>query len=283
MNKNIFIIYSLLTIILFSGCTTVDRGNFPQMLHLDSSLAYKNSYDVIDTSKEDIGMPKPPVSIVERFEVVDGGCAYRDCGELRDSGSSGDRERKELKVPTHNRDTNDGDEFWYTWSIYFPKNYKSIVPAQSTFGQWHAKSCGVQYMFIEDYGYRIKMPILGRESPKFLIRDEDLRGKWHTIKVHAKWSSDSEKGFFKVWVNNKLKFENYTQTYYGSHCKPHFKYGIYRCYLSRYKNIEKSRWIMDLPKGADISSPPEFIVPTQTVYYSNVRRSNDEAGLNLDW
>ena len=33
-----------------------------------------------------------------------------------------------------------------------------------------------------------------------IASDEDMRGKWTDILVHAKWSK-KEDGFFKVWVN----------------------------------------------------------------------------------
>ncbi len=210
--KNLVKVSLIVLVLIFSGCATVDRGNFGQFTasHLNS---YKNSYDVIDTSKEDIGIPKPPVPVVERFEVVSGGCSGQDCGTLRDGNSKGDRERIEIRKA---RDTYDGSEFWYTWSIYFPKDYKSIAPAQSTFAQFHGYPGEVYYMFVENKGYYIKKPRFGGTFYGPILDEKELRGKWHTIKLHIKWSSDSKKGFFKVWANNKLKYEEY-----GKHIMEH--------------------------------------------------------------
>ena len=290
--KNLTKAILIVLVLVFSGCATVDRGNFPQLKFGELSASYKNSYDVIDTSKEDIGIPKPPVPVVERFEVVDGGCSGKDCGTYysnfagTSAGSGGDRERLELKNGPHTRDTYVGDEYWYTWSIYFPKDYKSIAPAQVTYGQFHSKT-EVLYMFVEKgHGYQLKKPMVwdGLYAP--LIKKEDLRGKWHTIKLHVKWDTDPKKGFFKVWVDGKLKYEEHEKNYYGD--MPYFKYGIYRCYLSRYRNSKRWEYYDKLAPDASKSeydkvTNMDITTPTQVVYYSNVKRSNTEEGLNLSW
>lgn len=277
--KTLTFIASMVLIILFTGCNTVNRGTLPQM-SLGQLASYKNSYDVIDTSKEDIGTPKPPVSVVERFEVVDGGCTGQDCGKLRNNGNYGDRERIELKVPPQNRDTGIG-EYWYTWSIYFPEDYVSITPAQSCYGQFHSKGGGPYYMFVDNDGYRIKKE--GGVYSKPLIEDKDLRGKWHTIKIQAVWSSEREKGMFKVWVNNGLKYSFEGPLY--TRGQPYFKYGIYRTYVTQYKSAQVVEKVQSM-KDSDLTYRDKFIkatesvkVPTQVVYYSNVKRSSTREGL----
>ena len=278
MKKSILLVSSLL-VLVFSGCTHVDRGNLPQMSIGHLGQSYKNDYTVIDTSKEDIRIPKPPAPVVERFEVVGGGCAAEDCDT--------DRERIELKVSPQNRDTGIGDEQWFTWSIYFPEDYVSVAPTQSCFGQFHNKGHqSPYYMFIENDGYRIKKPSWGGKLSKPLIEDKDLRGKWHTIKIHVKWSSDIKESFFKVWANGELKYEDYDFTYTG---QPYFKYGIYRTSVSKYKMPQIEKYLENI-EDSDLSFQEEYDkvyeaaqIPTQIVYYSNVRRSRDEAGLNLDW
>ncbi len=279
--KKLTLIFLVHLILLFSGCAMVDRGAFPQMGFYDSSLTtWKNSYDNIDTSEEDIGIPKPPVPVVERFEVVNGSCAGDDCGKIGGYGanSHGDRERLELKVHPHIRDTYNGSDYWYTWSIYFPRDFKSIYPAQSTFGQFHAKTIA-PFMFTEDNGYVLKNNINGTRTK--LVKQEDLRGEWHTVKLHVKWSSDAKEGFFKVLINGKLKAHYKGRTYFSK--RPHFKYGIYRCYLSRYGATKKWDYWNSLPPTTSkevYQNIPDIIVPTQVVYYSNVRRASTEKGLN---
>jgi len=283
--KNLTKIVLVSLILLFSGCAIVDRGNFPPMVMHGNS--WKNSYNVIDTSKEDIGIPKPPIkdiTLVERFEVKDGGCSGNDCGEKRNNGRYGDREREELKVDPHKRDTHKGDEYWYTWSIYFPKDFKSIAPAQSTFGQFYSKE-EVYYMFVEwDNGYRIKVPYKGIKNDGYIIPKGQLYGKWYTIVVHAKWDDAENGGFFRVYVDSKLKYKDDNIYFQG---RPHFKYGIYRSHLSRYYADWKSKKLMEMPANPTDKDYEIFksnpITPTQVIYYSNVRRANTKESLGIKW
>ena len=278
--KKIKVIFSILIgSILFSGCATVNRGNFKHM-QLDPLSSYKNSYNVIDTKKEKIDIPNPPVSVIERFEVVDGGCAGQDCGSsVGNNGHYGDRERIELKVPPHNRDTFNGSEFWYTWSIYFPKDYKSIYPAASMMGQFYEKGYGPKYAFEEEDGYYLDVD---HGSKILLIDNKNLRAKWHTIKIHAKWSKSND-GIFKVWVDNKVLSDFKGQTMFDSATEVYMKYGIYRNFISRYKNpkvMEIVKKYDNLPyREAFLKAKKEVKLPTQIVYYSNVRRANTEKGL----
>ena len=39
-----------------------------------------------------------------------------------------------------------------------------------------------------------------------LIRNDDMKGKWHDILINVNWSKKDD-GFFKVWVNDKLKYD----------------------------------------------------------------------------
>jgi hypothetical protein len=93
-----------------------------------------------------------------------------------------------------------------------------------------------------------------------LIDEKDLRGIWHAIKMYIKWSKNDD-GIMKIWVNDELKFD-----YKGKNCHKktvYFKYGVYRSFMSRYKN----------KYGVDE-------VPAQIVYYANVKRTKSEEKLN---
>jgi len=286
--KNIIKASLVVLVLVFAGCATADRGNFPQMVMDDLGNSWENSYDIIDTSKEDTNIPKPPIkniTVVERFEVKAGGCSGQDCGHERNNGGWGDRERKELKVDPHKRDTHKGSEYWYTWSIYFPKDFKSIAPAQSTAGQFHSKGAGtdVYYMFVEwNGGYRIKVPYKGMKNDGYIIPQGQLYGKWHTIVIHAKWDDAKNGGFFRVYVDGNIKYKDDNIYFQG---RPYFKYGIYRSHISRYKTNLKNKMLMEMPTNPTdrdyeiLKSDP--ITPTQVVYYSNVRRANTKEGLKL--
>ena len=59
-------------------------------------------------------------------------------------------------------------------------------------------------------------------------------GKWQDILVHAKWSKKDD-GFFKVFVNDELKYnyEGRTQSKYRG---VFYQFGVYRTGVSKYLN-----------------------------------------------
>ena len=71
-----------------------------------------------------------------------------------------------------------------------------------------------------------------------------------------KWTKKDD-GFFKVWINNELKYEHNGPT--KTEEKVFFKFGIYRTFLSKYIKFQKTI-------GNNINE-----VPTQVVYFDEVR------------
>lgn len=193
----------------------------------------------------------------ERFEVRPGDCgvgpSWSDCDN--------DRERSELSESKPR--SNVGEEYWYGWSIYVPKDYPNIWPTKTALGQFHqvaAKAPPVMFQNFEG-GYWLDFNQL-ELIRKQLIPEKEFRGRWHDIVVHVKWCcprkvwTKNVDGFFKVWVNGKLKidFKGAVTRYYR---QIYFKYGVYRSFISRYKNK------CNTDK-----------VPTQIVYYDEVRKGN---------
>jgi hypothetical protein len=66
-----------------------------------------------------------------------------------------------------------------------------------------------------------------------LIRNDDMSGKWHDILINAKWSKKDD-GFFKVWVNDKLKYDYKGPTKTKKYV--YEKFGIYSTGITRYIN-----------------------------------------------
>ena len=233
--------------ILLGGCTTLNKGNFGPFKRSLNNTSY--GYRVI---KDITG--SAPTKYIEVFEVHPGDCSsnsgWNDCAT--------DRERSEL---SGSKDNYPGDEFWYGWSIYVPKDYKNIYPSKTALGQFHQKGSHPVWMFQNSTGgLYLDNQVHGyTEKYYLLIPKKEFKGKWHTIKVHAKWSRGDD-GFFYVWVDGKQKVKYKGPTMDVSQI--YFKYGIYRSFLSRYKNRYKVQK-----------------VPAQKVYYSNVKRSYQEEGL----
>ena len=231
-------------------------GGFGYMKRSMNNLSH--GYKVVDDPTG-----KAPTAKVQRFEVRDGDCSHGD-GSWSDCAN--DRERSELAEERVNRIAYNGTEFWYTWSVYFPEDFPLINPTKTSVGQFHQHQGHVLWMtqLREDGMIWDHQVFGGRTSVVYSLIDiEDLRGKWHTFKIHVLWSKydDGPKmGFMKVWVNDKLKVD-----YIGQTCnskKLYFKYGIYRSYVSRYKN----RWDKDT-------------LPTQVAYYTNVKRGRTEESI----
>jgi hypothetical protein len=227
---------------------SIDHGTFgPFMRSLnDTPHGYTMVEDPTGTA---------PTPVVERFEVRPGDCnrhpGWDDCAT--------DRERSELSERL--KTTGPGQEWWYGWSVYLPTDFVGIYPASTTLGQFHQRKSHVIWMFkIVETGYTLKDYVFGpKRGTHYLIPEADLRGRWHRIEVHARWSRGDD-GFMRVWVNGKRKVDHAGPTMTAEAI--YFKYGLYRGALSRYKQA----------KGV-------AEVPAQTVYYANVKRSRTREGL----
>ena len=253
--KTLFVVTALTTIIiLFVASTSVaasnpnniERGSFDQYFRSlnDTDHGYLIIKDVTGSA---------PTKLIEVFEVRPG-----DCNEDENwSDCDNDRERSEL---SEGGKTMHGDEYWYGWSIYFPKEYSNIYPTKTALGQFHQKGSHPVWMFQNgEGGYHLDEQTLGFTNEYHQLLDEDdLYGKWHKVEVHVRWSRNNN-GFFKVWLNDEQQVD------YSGVTTPdesvYFKYGIYRSFLERYKDSETD------------------IVPEQKVYYSNVKRGKTRSGL----
>ena len=240
-----------------SSCVShIDKGSFGIM---DRSLNNKShGYQIVDDHTG-----SAPTAKIERFEVQPGDCSHGEGGGWSDCAN--DRERSELKEPVDRRMTRSGSEYWYTWSIYFPEDFVNVYPTKLCVGQFHQHKGHVIWMTqVRDDGLIWDHQVLGRTTVVWPLIDEaDLRGKWHTINLYVKWSKHDDgpdMGVLKLWVNDELKVD-----YIGQTCKSklvYFKYGVYRSFMSRYKNAN------------DVDD-----VPGQVVYYANVKRAKSESDL----
>jgi hypothetical protein len=230
------------------ACATIDQGSFgPFQRSLNvKSYGYSIAEDQTKTSS---------VNLIEIFEVRPGDCAseggWSDCAN--------DRERSELSE--QNKSTCPGDEYWYGWYIYFQDDYRNIYPTKVALGQFHQDKSHPIWMFQNaDGGYHLDDQVMGHTRKYYKLIDEtELRGKWHRIEVCVRWAKD-ETGFFRVWVNGEQKVDYTGKTMDAE--KVYFKYGLYRSFLSRYKNQYQTD-----------------VVPVQKVYFANVKRAKSREGL----
>ena len=203
-----------------------------------------------------------PTKLVEVFEVRSGDC-YGNPGVNGWNDCEHDRERSEL-TENNSKPNRHGSEYWYGWSIYFPEDYINIYPTKTALGQFHQRSSHPIWMFdnaSSSGGYMLEETVSDYARTRHkLISEEDLRGKWQKIEVHAKWSRDSDTGVFQVWVNGELKVDYKGKTMSAK--EVYFKYGVYRSYMVNYKAENKTSE-----------------VPAQTVYFSNVKKGHTRENL----
>ena len=224
-----------------------------------------NGYNSKQVSKKD-GYPVRFGEKSERFEVRPGDCSASASGSWNDCAN--DRERSEM-TSIDTTMFNNGDEYWYRWSIYFPEKHVNLYPVWMTYGQFKQVGCDPVFTFIEadwsggkygvgDFGsYMTSAYVEPPNGRRWMLLDKDYKGKWIDIVVHAKWSYTND-GIFRVWMNGKLKRDHRGQTLF-CHDGIYFKYGIYRSSIMR--AYHKSSTI------------------TTIVYYDGIRISRTKDGM----
>ena len=234
----------------FLGCVTGGSENISGWSFIDGGTSPKRyAYSVVSKEK---GHPVRSGETSIRFEVRAG-----DCGGWHDwDDCSTHRERKELRQG----DNLNSGERWYHWSLYLPKDYKSVSPVKLSMGQFHVKgSLRPAFMFLDKRKkYQVHNMVGGymRENSPILIND--MRGKWTDILVHVRWSRGPD-GFFRVYADgNSVPSYHYTGVTSPKRNKLgiFFKFGIYRSKVYDY-------FVEEFLGG---------VMPTQIVYYDDVRK-----------
>lgn len=186
-----------------------------------------------------------------KFEVRSGDCSKKDC--------KNNSQRHELKGKYFK------GEIWIAYSIYLTEDFKSIFPAKLALAQIHQENAEPSLMFqLNDDGYFADRQMRGRTYEKKKLLDfQSMKGNWNDILIHTNLTKDQD-GFYKIWVNNELKYEYSGLTTEG---KPnYFKFGIYQSSLQRYS------WRKD-------NQP----FPIQIVFYDEIRfgKSREDVIKNL--
>jgi hypothetical protein len=191
----------------------------------------------------------------ERFEVRPGDCSRSKGGGWDDCKN--DRERSELIQRGITQRM--GDEYWYRWSIYLPPTHQNIYRVKLAYAQFHQERCPPVFMFQEyggGYWLNIQSPITGYDDNRKLLESQEFIGKWNDIVVHARWTRDND-GWFRVWVNGAEKtfYEGKTMSCY----EVYFKYGVYRSFISRNRELSKSVTTIAYYDGVVRSKSPEHM------------------------
>jgi uncharacterized protein (TIGR03382 family) len=117
-----------------------------------------------------------------------------------------------------------GSEYYYRWKVMFPADYPS-VRAWQLFTQWHHDGCcGSPPVEFYVYGEEIRLRVNGADVWTAPL----VRGVWHELTFHVKWSSDPSVGFAELWHNREraMPKRNLATMYAGM--KNYLKLGLYR-------------------------------------------------------
>ena len=171
-----------------------------------------------------------------RFESNDGECgvqsSWNDC--------TNDRERAEIyykKKPWKK-------ERWYRFYIYLPEDYNSIAPAKMSLIQWKRHKPSKVLVMFQHMHAGLTFNRNGdsfKDSYVVLKRNEELLGNWTEIIFNTNWHPDPEKGFMKVWIDEKLKvdFKGVSNTKKGKELS--LRYGLYSSFISQYKTVFETK------------------------------------------
>ena len=228
---------------------------------------YYKKYGFQIVTKQD-GHPVRAGNKSLRFELRDGDCndppppAHNDCKT--------DRERFELSA----EDIYSGEEWWYAWSIFIPKDFINISPAYLSLGQFHLEPtpegdpCCNLSLRNRRGGYHLQNPINNFDEQQLLTHSEMVE-TWNDILINLKLYK-KDNGLIKLWLNVKLVYEYQGPTLTKNSKFVSFKFGIYRSFISWFLN--QSKRLYNISK-----------LPTQVIYYDEVRvgKSKEQVVGNL--
>ena len=273
--KKIFILIISLFLITNVSANKKDITNLNFKPSVDKGKIGK-SYEIV---KAESGEPVIGESSYKFIAIPfdcgkDRNSSHSDCGTLDKKKntfiSKGDRVRSEL---SSSNSTFSGEQ-WLTFSIYIPKDYKTISPTRTSFYQIYEKKNGPALKIEDSYGVMVADIMIkgGTIEKRNLISINDMKGKWTHVVMNNNYSKNKDKGFYNIWVNSKYTASYEGQTYGGGAKGLYVKAGLYQTYISRY--LKKIGMKPDWVKGQD---PGKF--PTQIIYMDNIYRTTSKKKL----
>jgi len=233
------------------------------------------SYEIVNSDSGEPVIGKSAYKFVAiPFDCGNDGSKHTDCGNLdkkKDTFlSKGDRVRSELG----SYDNTFRGEQWLTFSIYIPKDYKTISPTKTSFYQIYEMKNGPALKIEDNFGTMVANIMIkgGTVEEKNLISINDMRGKWTHVVMNNNYSKNKDKGFYNIWVNSKYAASYKGQTHGGAPKGLYVKAGLYQSFLSRY--LKAVGMDPNWEKGQD---PGEF--PTQIIYMDNIFKSKSKEKL----
>ena len=292
--KTMPIVFSILS--AFVRGTTLGLMSFIGIANADDGFnGFTRSLNDKPYGWTQVSKPEPVRAgeLAQRFEVRGG-----DCGSENGwSDCANDRERSEVYSK---RRFGMGEEVWIAWSVFFPQDYWDSTDFNTVVGQIHQEggphgmvrgmpSLPPLAQLVTERG---NLSIIYHEldgSPSNiedngiktdLIQLNAIKGRWTDVMIHVNFAKAD--GFLEIYLNGKKVYDlhkdamiknqrvGYSVIFYKNTdfivFEPqnfYFKYGIYRNFISEYTNRTGQ------------------LVPTQILYYDEVRVGTDRASVDL--
>jgi hypothetical protein len=200
----------------------------------------------------------------QRFELRQGDCFLRKGSSMNDCK----RDRERFEFSSRQRQQAKGKQC-YSYSLKLANDFKTIHPTNTALGQIHQRG-GPKG---KTGGFKSVPPIIqigAKHNQLFLnfikltgdknnVHEESLQYKLANISdMKDVWTDisfclDYKNSKIEAWINGKKKVDALESPINFMPKDTYFKYGIYRSFISRYKNIHGK-------------------IPTQIVFYDEVRR-----------
>jgi hypothetical protein len=118
-----------------------------------------------------------------------------------------------------------GSEYYYRWKVMFPADYPSVRTWQ-LFTQWHHDGCcGSPPVEFYVYGDELRLRLTNGAD---VWTAPLVRGVWHELIFHVKWSPDPAVGFVELWHNRERALPKRSAATMYAGTKNYLKLGLYR-------------------------------------------------------
>jgi hypothetical protein len=138
-----------------------------------------------------------------------------------DDGIGNTSPRAEVIKLTHD---GEGVERWYRWSTFFPTDFPTSNPnAFVTWTQWRASDESDSYSNFMLWGNELQLRLHGIHWRQRLVK-----GVWHDVVYHVKWSSDPKKGFIELWFDGQHVLHRTSMRTLKAGTTNYLKQGLYQ-------------------------------------------------------
>ena len=237
----------------------IDRGKLWGNAHISNFTKNELSKHNYKVKKDPTGLS--PINLIEDFSPKKGDCGteehrgtgINDCISGRLRLEVGSKKIKKKNKPF---------ETWLGYYIFFPKNFPEDKYFYPYITQFYLSSNLQKGGFAPKFAASLTRNREIISNGKIIVSKENLKGKWHKIEYHIRWSTKKD-GFFRVYHNGLLKSEQ-NNLITMTHDQVQIKYGTYSY------------------KDNSTMYPPEYKFPSHSIYYSgvNISKSRDKLKVN---